>query len=314
MQLSLFMAIPHPHAEPFLQYLQFEKRFSAHTVLAYRTDLTLFFDFIETDFGGMPVPEIGHVHIRSWLAQMKESGFSGRTLNRKISTLRAFYKYMVKTRGLESSPMGKIVAPKGEKRLPHFISEKDMQALFADRGFDDEARFPEGDYNKQTDKLLLLLFYHTGMRLSEALALKEQNIDLGSATLKVLGKGGKERIIPITDALAAGIRHYLALKPKFLAQPHHQNGYLLLSEKGKPLQPRGVYSRIKSHLDSITTIEKRSPHVLRHTFATHLTNRGADLNAVKELLGHSSLAATQVYTHNSIERLKDVYKKAHPKA
>jgi integrase/recombinase XerC len=309
------MATPHPVFDPFLQYLQYEKRFSAHTVKAYQTDLTLFFDFIQTDFGGMPLAEIGHVHIRSWLAQMKEAGLSSRTLNRKISTLRAFYKYMIKTGRLEGSPMGKIVAPKGEKRLPSFIAEKDMQKLFEeDRSFEDDGRFPEDDYDKQTDKMLLLLFYHTGMRLSEALSLKEANIDLGNATLKVLGKGSKERIIPVTDVLAKAIKHYLDIKRKHLEQPHHQNGYLLLTPKGKPLQPRGAYSRVKAHLDSITTIKKRSPHVLRHTFATHLTNNGADLNAVKELLGHSSLAATQVYTHNSIERLKEIYKKAHPKA
>jgi integrase/recombinase XerC len=309
------MAMPHPHLDPFLQYLQYEKRFSAHTVLAYQNDLTVFFDFIQTDFGGMALADIGHMHIRSWLAQLKEANLSARTLNRKISSLRAFYKYMMKTGELEKSPMGKIVAPKGEKRLPHFIAEKDMQQLFEkDRGFEDGARFPEDDYNKQTDKMLLLLFYHTGMRLSEALALKERDIDLGNATLKVLGKGGKERIIPVTQILARGIQHYLGVKQKHLAQPHHQKGYLLLTQKEEPLQPRSAYSRVKAHLDTVTTIEKRSPHVLRHTFATHLTNSGADLNAVKELLGHSSLAATQVYTHNSIERLKDVYKKAHPKA
>lgn len=308
------MAISHPTLEPFLQYLQFEKRYSAHTVLAYQTDLTYFFDFIQTDFDGVPLKSLGHAHIRSWLADLKEKGQSARTLNRKLSALRAFFRYMVKTGALEHTPMGKIVAPKTEKRLPSFIPEKDIQKLFEQADAQNMLRFPEDDFNKQTDKLLLLLFYHTGMRLSEALGLKETNVDPANSTLKVLGKGNKERLIPIAGALTKSIEQYRTIKRQVLEQPVHPSGCLLLSDKGKPLQPRSAYQRVKDHLDAITTIQKRSPHVLRHTFATHLTNNGADLNAVKELLGHSSLASTQIYTHNTIEKLKDIYKKAHPKA
>lgn len=315
MQLFCFMATPPLHTEPFLQYLQFEKRYSAHTVLAYQTDLVQFFDFIQTDFGGMDLPAIGHTHIRSWLAGLKASGHAARTLNRKLSSLRAFFKYMVRTGGLPKSPMGKVVAPKAEKRLPAFLSEQDVRRLFAETpGPDQPPRFPEDDYNLQTDRMLLLLFYHTGMRLSEALGVQEKNIQLATGSLKVLGKGNKERIIPITRTLSEAIRVYQAQKRKHLAAPAHTSGVLLLNEKGNPLQPREAYSRVKKHLDAVTTISKRSPHVLRHTFATHLTNKGADLNAVKELLGHSSLAATQIYTHNTIEQLKNIYKKAHPKA
>ncbi|OLY92164.1 integrase/recombinase XerC [Cnuella takakiae] len=309
------MAHPHPVIEPFLHYLQYEKRYSAHTVLAYQTDLIQFFDFVQTDFGGMELPAIGHTHIRSWLAALKGAEQTARTLNRKISSLRAFFKYLVKTGKLEKSPMGKVVAPKAEKRLPSFLSEQDVRKLFeAQPDPSVPERFPEHDYDLQTDKMLLLLFYHTGMRLSEALGLQEQNIHLGAGNLKVLGKGNKERIIPITHTLADAIRKYAAHKRHHLEQPHHESGCLLLNKKGQPLQPRAAYERVKHHLDEVTTISKRSPHVLRHTFATHLTNKGADLNAVKELLGHSSLAATQVYTHNTIEQLKDIYRKAHPKA
>lgn len=314
MQLFCFMATPHSVTEPFLQYLQFEKRYSAHTVLAYQTDLTQFFDFLQTDFSGLDLPAIGHTHIRSWLAAMKGEALTARTLNRKISSLRAFFKYQVKTGILKQTPMGKVVAPKTEKRLPSFLSEQDVRTLFETIGPDQSSRFPEGDYDLQTDKMLLLLFYHTGMRLSEALGLLEQHIQLRAGNLKVLGKGNKERIIPITHTLALAIEAYREKKRFHLATPHHASGVLLLNRKGNPIQPREAYSRVKRHLDDVTTIRKRSPHVLRHTFATHLTNKGAELNAVKELLGHSSLAATQVYTHNTIEQLKDIYRKAHPKA
>lgn len=309
------MAIPHPEIEPFLQYLQYEKRYSAHTVLAYQTDLIQFFDFVQTDFGGMDLPAIGHTHIRTWLAALKGAEQSSRTLNRKISSLRAFFKYMIKAGKLEKTPMGKVVAPKAEKRLPSFLSEQDVRLLFeAQPDPNKPERFPENDYDLQTDKMLLLLFYHTGIRLSEALGLLEQHIQLSAGNLKVLGKGNKERIIPITHTLAAAIKIYQEKKRFHLEQPHHPSGCFILNKKGQPLKPRAAYERVKQHLDDVTTISKRSPHVLRHTFATHLTNKGADLNAVKELLGHTSLAATQVYTHNTIEQLKDIYRKAHPKA
>lgn len=306
---------PHPVLEPFLQYLQYEKRYSAHTVLAYQTDLIQFFDFVQTDFGGMELPAIVHTHIRTWLAALKGEELNSRTLNRKISSLRAFFKFMIKAGKLEKSPMGKVVAPKAEKRLPSFLSEQDVRNLFeAQPDPNKPERFPENDYELQTDKMLLLLFYHTGIRLAEALGLQEKNIQLSSGNLKVMGKGNKERIIPITDTLGEGIRTYQAQKRFHLAQPYHASGCFLLDAKGQPLQARAAYSRVKRHLDEVTTISKRSPHVLRHTFATHLTNKGADLNAVKELLGHTSLAATQVYTHNTIEQLKEIYRKAHPKA
>ena len=300
------MHLPHPELQPFLHYLQFEKRYSKHTLRAYQTDLTVFFDFLHTDFGDLPIRQVAHPHIRSWLVALKnKEGNTARTLNRKISSLRAFFRFAVKTGMVAQSPMTKVVAPKTEKRLPQFVAEGDMERLFDPQNYTD-------DWDGYTDRLLLMLFYHCGLRLSEAIGLRNTSVDRGNSTLKVLGKGNKERIIPVNKSLIEAIDAYQSKKQA--AFESTSSDHLLLTAKGKQLQPRNVYGRIKKYLDAVTTIDKRSPHVLRHTFATHLTNNGADLNAVKELLGHSSLAATQVYTHNTIGRLKDIYRKAHPKA
>lgn len=290
--------------QPFIDYLKFEKRYSLHTVISYQTDLVAFFDYISTDFGETPLPQITHSIVRSWLASLKDQGLSAKSINRKISTLKSFFKFQIKTGVIRQTPMAKVVAPKNEKRLPNFVADKDIQTLFA------YVEFPD-TWKGQTERLLLLLFYQTGMRLSEAIGLKENSISFANNTIKVLGKGNKERIIPLNPELKAAFQTYLQKKRAEL--PDGANTFFV-TEKGKPLTPRSVYSSVKYYLSLVTTIQKRSPHVLRHTFATHLTNNGADLNAVKELLGHSSLAATQVYTHNSIEKLKNVYKNAHPKA
>ena len=202
-------------------------------------------------------------------------------------------------------PVSNIVLPKTKKRLPVFVEQKDISNLFSEIKFSD-------DWRGQTDKLLLAVFYNTGIRLSELVNLKESNIDHKNKMIKVLGKGNKERIIPISAELSDQIKKYQQNKKKFLEK--HNEIYLLVDKTGKKLYAKYVYLAVKKYLASVTTVDKKSPHVLRHTFATHLTNNGADLNSVKELLGHSSLAATQIYTHNTIEKLKDVYKKAHPKA
>jgi integrase/recombinase XerC len=299
------MQASHPVIQSFLAYLKFEKRFSQHTLQAYETDLISFFDYIALQYGEMPLAQLSHLYIRSWLAQLKEEGLTAKSINRKISTLRSFFKFSMKQGALEQSPMAKIIAPKNEKRLPQFVAERDMNTLF------DHVEFGN-DWKGKTDRLLLLLFYHTGMRLSELIGLKDSSVNLSNNTVKVLGKGNKERIIPVSAALMDEVTAYGVLK-KLLPVEAAANR-LLVSESGKALQPRAVYSSVKKYLSLVTTIDKRSPHILRHTFATHLTNNGADINAVKELLGHSSLAATQVYTHNTIEKLKNVYQKAHPKA
>jgi integrase/recombinase XerC len=295
----------HPIIQPFLDYLKFEKRYSRHTLTSYETDLTYFFDYIVTQYGEMPLETISHIYIRSWLAGLKDEKNTSKTINRKISTLKSFFKYQLKTGKIKQTPMAKIVAPKNEKRLPHFVDQKDIRALFEHVEFTD-------DWPGKTERLLMQLFYSTGMRLSELIGLKESSVNFSNHSLKVLGKGNKERILPLSPELITGIKEYILQKKTEF--PEAGNDYLLLSEKGKPFYPRAVYSIVRKYLNAVTTIEKRSPHVLRHTFATHLTNNGADLNAVKELLGHSSLAATQVYTHNTIEKLKNIYKQAHPKA
>ena len=206
---------------------------------------------------------------------------------------------------IEQTPLSNIISPKAGKRLPVYVEQKDIHTLFA------HVEFP-ADWRGITDKLLLTIFYNTGMRLSELVSIKENQVDLSNRSIKVLGKGNKERVIPISHEMADQLDEYYKQKRVQLAQ--FDPVYLLVNEKGKKLYTKYVYLAVKKYLGAITTIDKKSPHVLRHTFATHLTNSGASLNAVKELLGHSSLAATQIYTHNTIEKLKDIYKKAHPKA
>ena len=298
------MHTAYPIIQPFLDYLKFEKRYSRHTVSSYETDLVSFFDYLITLYGDTPIPQISHIFIRGWLASLKDEGLTAKSINRKISTLRSFFKYQLKLGVIGQTPMTKIIAPKIEKRLPQFVADKDISTLFNHVEFG-------ADWAGKTERLLLQLLYHTGMRLSELINLKEGNVNFANHTLKILGKGNKERILPVSSELIHAIQGYL--QEKKLAFPEKQE-YVLCNPKGGQLAPRAVYNSVKKYLSLVTTIEKRSPHVLRHTFATHLTNNGADLNAVKELLGHSSLASTQVYTHNTIEKLKNIYKKAHPKA
>ena len=296
----------YPIIQSFLSYLQFEKRYSSHTILAYEEDLQQFFTYLCEQFN-MPEPalaEIAPAFIRSWLASLKEAKNSAKTINRKISSLKSFFKYHMRTGQLEQSPMTTIVSPKIPRRLPVYVEQKDTDTLF------NHVEFPD-DWSGKTDRLILMVFYNTGMRLSELVNLKESQVNVAANSIKVLGKGNKERVIPVSSALIQEINTYIASK-NTLDSPDRV--YLFINEKGRKLYPRYVYLAVKKYLSLVTTIDKKSPHVLRHTFATHLTNNGADLNAVKELLGHSSLAATQIYTHNTIEKLKDIYKKAHPKA
>lgn len=293
----------YPQIQAFLNYLRFEKRYSQHTLISYQNDLEQFFAFLVSQFDGPPVDKITASFIRSWLAELKGDKMTGKSINRKISSLKSFFKFMTKQGVIKQTPMTVIVSPKTSKRLPSFVADKDMRTLFEFVDFEDSWR-------GRTERLVLLLFYSTGMRLSELVNLKETQLDGAYSQVKVLGKGNKERIIPINKDLLHQLQEYISQKPA--KQPGVEN--VFVSEKGKPLYPKYIYNLVNTRLTAVTTIDKKSPHVLRHSFATHLTNNGADLNAVKELLGHSSLAATQVYTHNTIEKLKDVFKKAHPKA
>jgi integrase/recombinase XerC len=288
----------------FIDYLKFEKRYSVHTIRSYRDDLEAFAHYLAVEFGGMEVAAISSAVVRSWLASLKDAGLSSRSVNRKISSLRSFYKHLMRAGVVVQSPMGAIIGPKAGKRLPVFVEEQDMAVLFG------EVRFTD-DWEGLTDRLMLALLYHTGMRLGELIGLKEGMVDSGNRTIKVLGKGNKERVIPVSAGLVEMLEAY---KEKKQSLDGADREVLLVGKKGKKLYPKYVYRAVKGYLAQVTTIGKKSPHVLRHTFATHLMNAGAELNSVKELLGHASLAATQVYTHNTIEKLKDVYKKAHPKA
>ena len=291
---------------PFLDYLQFEKRYSRHTIIAYQTDIEQFFDYLLKEYKEIPaIKEISAFYVKSWLADIKRENaeISAKSLNRKISTLKSFFKYQLKMGLVEKSPLVSVVSPKMNKRLPVYVEEKEIKTLFDHVAFSD-------DWQGRTERLVLQVFYQTGMRLSELINLKEAQIDLAGKQIKVLGKGNKERIIPVEKSLLIDLQKYVDEKENKVAAVQQ----LFVTEKGKPLQPRAVYAFVKKNLALVTTVHKKSPHILRHSFATHLMNNGADLNAVKELLGHSSLAATQIYTHNTIEKLKEVFNKAHPKA
>jgi integrase/recombinase XerC len=289
----------------FIDYLKFQKRYSQHTIVSYQNDLSTFFDFITVTFGETALPEIKATMVRSWLASLKEQGMESKSINRKISSLKSFFKYQLREESISVSPMATIISPKISKRLPHFVEKADVDTLF------NYVEFPD-TWQGRTDRLILQLFYNTGIRQAELVNLKESQVDSSKKVIKVLGKGNKERIIPVSPALLHQVKEYVADKKKLFEKFDAE--CLLISQKGVKLYPRYVYNTVNNYLSKITTISKKSPHVLRHTFATHLMNNGADLNAVKELLGHSSLAATQIYTHNTIEKLKDIHKKAHPKA
>lgn len=300
MQQSVVQTIEH-----FLGYLKFQKRYSPHTIISYKNDLSAFFDFLQQQFEETQLSEIKTTFIRSWLAGLKQQDMNAKSINRKISTLKSFFKYQLRQQTISVSPMTAIISPKISKRLPQFVDKKDITTLLT------HVEFPD-TWEGKTERLILQLFYNTGIRQAELVGLKETDISKSNSSIKVLGKGNKERIIPVNNHLMNQMHEYMIDKRKL----HELNDkkFLLVTGTGKKLYPRYVYNAVNKYLAMVTTIDKKSPHVLRHTFATHLMNGGADLNAVKELLGHSSLAATQVYTHNTIEKLKDIHKKAHPKA
>ncbi len=298
-------ATPEQIIQPFIGYLQYEKRYSVNTITSYSVDLKDFFSYLGVQFGETSLNDINHIFIRSWLASLKDNGLTSKSINRKISSLKSFFKYCVRTEILANSPMGKIISPKIGKRLPVFVNEEETKKLV-------ETLTQTSDTWKSLNaKMLITIFYSTGMRLSELITLKEKQIDFSRSSIKVLGKGNKERVVPVSQETIENIRQYQELRNKEIG---NTDGFLLVTEKGKKLYPKYAYLLVNQYLGTVGTLDKKSPHVLRHTFATHLMNNGADLNAVKELLGHSSLASTQIYTHNTIEKLKDIHKKAHPKA
>jgi integrase/recombinase XerC len=250
------------------------------------------------------IEEVRHFHIRSWIVSMMEAGQSPRSINRRLSCLKTYFRFLKKRKMLSTDPMKKVVAPRTGKKLPVFMQENQMEALFSHTVFGD-------DFASQQNRLILELLYATGIRRSEASLLRVGDVDFGRMTLRISGKGDKVRIIPFAAYLSKIFEQFISLRAQTF--PTTSVPWLFLNRKGGQLIPESIYRIVRKYLSLVTTEEQRSPHVLRHTFATHLSNRGAELNALKELLGHSNLAATQVYTHNSIERLKEIYEKSHPK-
>ncbi|WP_431844420.1 tyrosine-type recombinase/integrase [Pedobacter anseongensis] len=289
----------------FLTYLKHEKRYSPHTLLAYERDLHQFEHYIQLNYE-LTVLTSKAVHVRSFMVSLMDDKISANAINRKISSLRSFYKYLQRESILSVNPMLLIRAPKVSKRLPVFVEEHKLDQLL-----DSTTVFNE-DFSSQRDKLVVELLFGTGIRLAELLLLKDTDINTYESTIKVLGKRNKERIVPLHSLLLKEVGAYIALKnaQKF----NNKITTLIVTNTGKAAYPKMIYRIVHHYLTLISTQDKRSPHVLRHSFASSLLNRGADLNAIKELLGHAGLAATQVYTHNSVERLKSIYKQAHPKA
>ena len=291
--------------EGFLKYLQYEKRFSVHTIDAYKVDLEQFGVFLQSQYEIVDPAIIQHIHIRSWAVSLMEQKYSASSIRRKLSTLKSYFRFLQREQVITRSPMLQVSLPKLGKRLPSVVPEQYLEQML-------NAIDPADDYEKFRNQLVVELCYLTGMRRGELLNLKVSDLNLSAFTIKVLGKGNKERLIPISHAMATLLRRYLDVRQQTF--PNTSELALLLTKDGKAAYPKLIYRIVKEALSTITTQEKRSPHVLRHSFATHLSDHGADLNAIKELLGHSSLAATQIYTHHSIERLKKIYQQAHPKS
>lgn len=284
----------------FITYLSSEKRFSEHTVKSYTTDLKQFTSFLCDEFQIIDnIVEVRFQIIRTWIASLLEKGISPRSVNRKISTLKSYFKFLIREGVILENPMVKLVAPKSKKRLPIFIEEEQIASLL------NEVQFEDG-FTGERNKLIIELFYVTGIRLSELINIKILDVNFQSQVIKVLGKRNKERLIPLSSNVLEELKSFI--------DKYQIDYFLFANEDGKKLYTKLVYRIVNKYIGKISSVNKRSPHILRHTFATHMLNNGADINAIKELLGHVNLSATQVYTHNTIEKLKTVYKQAHPRA
>ena len=293
------------HKESFLQYLLIEKGYSPHTVRSYRTDLDQFFAFAEKDGSTVFPVDISSADVRAWIVSMMDNSMTASSVHRKISCLRIFFRYLRKEGIIHHDPMDKVVLPKRKKKLPVFVGEDALDNLL------DKYEFG-GDFPGIRNRTIIEMLYLTGMRRAELIGLKNNDVDLSAATIKVTGKRNKQRIIPMLQSFTGRIQEYTKVRDDLFPSDH--DGWFFLTNKGNKLYDKYVYNTVKCYLTMVTTIEKRSPHVLRHTFATHMLNHGADLNSIKELLGHANLSATQIYTHNTFEKLKKVYKQSHPRA
>ena len=291
------------YQESFVNYLKFEKRFSSHTVVAYKNDLDQFVQFCIEVVGEFNVKKTDSKLVRSWIVHLMEKKLSARSVNRKITTVKSFFKYLMKELIVEKNPATYLSLPKIRKKLPNFVEENNLHHLLDDGFFDIY-------FKGIRDKLIITLLYGTGIRLAELLLLKDSDFDTKMCLIKVLGKRKKERIIPYPTSINSLLEAYFNIRNTEIG---FKTERLLVTENGKPVYEKLIYRVVNNNLAKVTLLEKKSPHVLRHTYATHLLNKGADLNAVKELLGHVNLAATQIYTHTSFERLHDIYKQAHPR-
>ena len=292
------------HQESFINYLKYEKRYSQLTAIAYKKDLDQFEEFFVKTIGDFNVEGINDRVARMWVVDLMDNGISSRTVNKKISALKSFYKYLLRLEVIKENNLVNVIVPKVHKKLPHFVEEKNLNHLLDD-GFFGE------DFEALRDKLILSLLYGSGIRLAELMHLKDVDINRAEFLIKVLGKRNKERIIPYPREINSLIEQYRKARTELFGS---SVPCLLLTSKGKPVYEKLIYRVVTRYLALVTTIEKKSPHVLRHTFATHLLNRGADLNAVKEMLGHSNLSATQIYTHTSLDKIRKVYRQAHPRS
>ena len=290
--------------ESFRKYLLYERRYSEHTVKSYMNDLEQFQVYIRAQIGLIDEKDLKHFHIRSWIVYLMKDGYTARSVNRKISTLKSYFKYLKKAGIVLANPTSKVVAPKIAKRLPTVVREEGLQELLSESTKD-------ADFQSLRDRLVIDLLYTTGIRRSELINLKKSDINTSLKQIKVLGKGNKERIIPVSDDILKRIAEYSEFK---LSKGLDQVPFIIVTDRGKQTYPKLIYNIVKSKLSSVSTVEKRSPHILRHSFATHLANQGAELNAIKEILGHANLSATEIYMHNSIDRLRSVYDRAHPKS
>ena len=294
------------YIEQFTKYIESEKRFSLHTLTAYTKDLEQFFSYINNQYNPSSIHDIDHHMIRSWIVSLVNNDIKPRSINRKLSTLKSYYKFLRKENLASENPLIKIPPLKPEKKLPEFVSQEKMDLLLDDVEF-------ENNFEGTRNKLIIEILYFTGMRLSELTGLKDSDIDLEKQQLKVIGKRNKERIIPFEQNLKNSLYTYISIRNSEFEKSESEDNFLLTS-KGRKIYNKLVYRVVNLYLSRVSTLQKTSPHILRHTFATHMLNNGADLNAIKELLGHANLSATQVYTHNTIDKLKTIYKQAHPRA
>lgn len=291
--------------ERFIDHIRYERRYSPNTLKAYTKDLNQFFAYITGQYEIDNINQVDHHIIRSWIVSLINTDYTNRSINRKISSLKTYYRFLLKEKKVNHNPLNRVISPKTSKRLPQFLEQSSTEKLFSEFEF-------ENNFIGIRDKTILEVFYATGIRLTELIELKETDINFESQTIKVLGKRNKERLVPFNNKLGNHIQSYLDMKHMEF-EGSENNTHLFVTNTGKKAYPKMIYRVVNNYLSRVSTLDKKSPHILRHTFATHMLNTGADLNAIKEILGHANLSATQVYTHNTIGQLKSIHKNSHPR-